>query len=491
MGILTLLVFSPVIGILAFLFTRNSVDQQRTHVLALMASFVPLLLSILVFVQFQAGNSLTEQVSWITFQVVERTLILNYELAADGFSVVLILLTTVVSLLAILSARWLIDKDVKCFFILMFILEMGILGVFSADNLILFFVFFEITLIPMFFLIGKWGGTDREEAAFRYIIYNGLGSMLLLLAIAVIFVNAGNTNFSVVAEYFSRGEQEGLQLGIAITLLLAFGVKLPIFPLHSWMVKVHVHAPPALVMIHAGVLLKIGAYGLIKFGVAFFPEAFGKLAPVIAILGLINLLYGAFLAFVQDELRAVLAYSSISHMGLILLGVAALNEAGIQGAIFQAVSHGLISALFFLLVGILLVRTQTTRLERLSGLARLTPLLAGFFLAAALAGFGLPGMSGFVSEFTVFIGIFETMPVVGVIGTLGLIMTVVYFLRAILNMTFGSYRNTFGNLKDLNMDEGLSAATLLLCIIGIGVFPNSIALTIQQTLETILMGIGG
>ncbi|SET24862.1 NADH-quinone oxidoreductase subunit M [Salinibacillus kushneri] len=491
MGTLSLLVFSPAIGILALLMTRNSDNNQRTHVLALLSSFIPLLLSIFVFALFQGGNQLEERVSWITFQVAERTLTLDYELAVDGFSVLLIILTTVVSLLAILSARWMVNKDLNLFFIFMLFLEIGTLGVFSAHNLILFFVFFEITLIPMFFLIGKWGGTDREEAAFRYIIYNGLGSMLLLLAIAVIFINVGNTNFSVVADFFSGGEQKRFQAGMAIALLLAFGVKLPIFPLHSWMVKVHVHAPPALVMIHAGVLLKIGAYGLIKFGVFFFPEGFEILAPVIAILGLINLLYGAFLAFRQTELRAVLAYSSISHMGLILLGVAALNEAGIQGAIFQAVSHGLISALFFLLVGILLVRTQTTHLKRLSGLARLTPLLAGYFLVAALAGLGLPGMSGFVSEFTVFLGIFKTMPVIGAIGTLGLIMTVVYFLRAILNMTFGSYRNTFGNLKDLRTEEVISATILLLCIIGIGIFPNSVALTIQQTLETILVGIGG
>ncbi|WP_153728114.1 complex I subunit 4 family protein [Salinibacillus xinjiangensis] len=490
MGTLSLLVFSPFIGLIALLLAGKQSDNITKRIAAF-SSLIPLILSILVYAQYQAGSGLSEILRWVQFEVGEQTLTLNYELAVDGFSVILILLTTIIAVLAVFTSSWQIKQNSHLFFMLMFLLEFGILGVFSADNLILFFIFFEITLIPMFFLIGKWGGTDREESAFSYIIYNGLGSMVLLIAIAAIFVTAGTTNFSEAAEYFRTSNEAGLQLGIAIAFLIAFGVKLPIFPLHSWMVKVHVHAPPALVMIHAGVLLKIGAYGLIKFGVGILPASFTTLAPLIAILGLVNLLYGAYLALVQEELRSVLAYSSISHMGIILLGVAALNEAGIQGAIFQSVSHGLISALFFLLVGILLVRTRTTNLRKLSGLARLTPVLAGFFLVAALAGLGLPGMSGFVSEFTVFLGIFENMPVIGAIGTLGIIMTVVYMLRAILKMTYGTYRNMFGDMNDLGMGELIPATILLICIVVIGVYPNTIALTVQQTLETLLVGIGG
>ncbi len=489
MGLLSFLVFSPLIGFIVFCFIPKK-EQTFIRNSAVVLHALPLLASVLVLFQFLDHASLAEKINWITFEIGEKVLGLHFELNVDGFSLVLILLTTLIGFLAVITSTWHINKDSRLFYQLMFLLQMGILGVFAADNLFLFFIFFEITLVPMFFLISKWGGTDREEAAFRYVIYNGLGSMILLIGIAAIFVLAGSTNYAEVQQYFAENGSPTLQLGLAFAFLLAFGIKLPIFPLHSWMVKVHVHAPPAVVMIHAGVLLKIGAYGLIKFGVGFFPDAFDSLAILIAVLGLFNLLYGAYLAFVQEDLRSVFAYSSISHMGIVLLGVSALNTAGIQGAIFQSVSHGLIAAMLFFLVGSLLARTNTTLLKKLSGLARLTPLLAGFFLAAALANLGLPGMSGFVSEFTVFLGIFKEMPILAAIGTLGIIMTVVYLLRAIINMTYGTYKSTYGEVQDLKASEVVPAVVLLICIIGIGVYPNAIGHMLQLTIETIL-GIGG
>ncbi len=465
--------------------------MKMLHKIALAASFIPFLFGLLVFILFKTDEIPADILKWIEFEAGEKSFVIHYELAVDGFSTILIFLTAIIMSIAILAGSFHVKKDIRMFYQLMFLLELGVLGVFASGNLFLFFIFFEITLIPMFLLLSKWGGTDREESAFHYLVYNGIGSLILLVAIAAIFVSAGSTNFDTVMQHFATNENSGLALGIAIALLLAFGIKLPIFPLHSWMVKVHVDAPIPVVIVHAGVLLKIGAYGLITFGIGFFPVAFEKLVLVLAILGLVNLLYGAYLALVQKELRAVLAYSSISHMGIILLGIAALNESGIQGAIFQAVSHGLIAALFFLLVGSLANRTNTTSLKKLSGLARLTPLLAGFLLVAALAGLGLPGMSGFVSEFMVFLGLFEQLPWIGVIGTLGLVLTVVYMLRVVMNMTFGTYRNMFGEIKDLNVYEVVPTLVLIICIIGIGVFPNIIASTIQLTIETLRLGIGG
>lgn len=276
-----------------------------------------------------------------------------------------------------------------------------------------------------------------------------------------------------------------MRMWLLVLLLLAFGTKLPIVPLHSWMVRVHVEAPIALVMIHAGVLLKIGAYGLIRFGGGFFPEQLQDISLVLAILGLINLLYGAFIAFVQTELRALLAYSSISHMGIVLLGLASFNSVGVQGAIFQTISHGLIAALLFLLIGVLLDRFGTTRISELGGIASQTPLFAGFFLAAGLASLGLPGMSGFISEFLAFLGLFETMPVIGAIGVLGIILTAVYILRAVLAVTFGERRPSFDRKMDLSATEVVSSAVLLILIIWIGVYPA----ILSNTLRTI--GIGG
>jgi NADH-quinone oxidoreductase subunit M len=272
---------------------------------------------------------------------------------------------------------------------------------------------------------------------------------------------------------------------------VAFGVKLPIFPLHSWMLRVHVQAPPSVVMIHSGILLKIGAFGLIRFGMGIFPEQFKTLGLLLAILGVINLLYGAFLAFIQKDFKMVLAYSSISHMGIVLIGLGALNEAGIQGAIFQVVSHGLISAFLFFLVAVFYERTGTTLIENLGGIAKGMPLAAGFLLAGAMASLGLPGMSGFVSEFMAFLGLFKEMPVLAAIGTLGIIMTAVYLLRAVLGLTFGKSHREFVGITDLKSVEWVPVITLMALIVLIGVFPSVLSGPLQKTVEAIMLGLGG
>jgi NADH-quinone oxidoreductase subunit M len=419
-------------------------------------------------------------------------------LAVDGFSLVMIVLTALLATLAA-AASIHIKKEWKGYFMLFLLLEIGMLGVFAADNLVLFFIFFEVTLIPMFFLIGKWGYFEKERAAYSYLLYNGIGSAVLLLVILILFARTGTSNMAALKDMLHNPQAAAqmlapispdLRYGLLLALLVAFGVKLPIVPLHSWMLRVHVQAPPSIVMLHSGVLLKIGAFGLIRFGMGLFPEEFQRMAPWLAVLGVVNLLYGAFLAFIQDDFKMVLAYSSVSHMGIVLIGLGALNEAGIQGAIFQVVSHGLISALLFLLVSIMYERVQTTMLGRLGGLAKSMPIVSGFLLAGAMASLGLPGMSGFISEFTAFLGLFKTAPIVAAVGTLGLIMTAVYLLRAVLHITYGSGQGGAA-LRDMRAVELAPVLVLLGCIILIGVYPHLLAQPLEATIQTMMNGLGG
>ncbi|MBB6447195.1 NADH-quinone oxidoreductase subunit M [Bacillus benzoevorans] len=502
MSFLSFLVFSPLIGILLLLFVPRT-KENTIKFLGVLATLPALVMALIAFFQYRRGFDLTqlqESADWIAFKnpiAYGDLFTIKYELGVDGLSLVLVLLTAVVAALAAIASIH-IKKEWKGYFMLFLILEVGMLGVFSAGNLVLFFLFFEVTLIPTFFLIGKWGYFEKEKAAFSFLIYNGLGSAILLIVLIVLFARTGTSNIEVLRSLMASDApqlvapiSEGLKMGLFIALMIAFGVKLPILPLHSWMVKVHVQAPPSVVMIHSGILLKIGAYGIIRFGLGIFPEQFAKVAGLIALLGVINLLYGAFLAFIQDDLKKVLAYSSISHMGIVLIGLGALNESGIQGAIFQVVSHGLISALLFFLVSVLYERTQTTEIQNLGGMAKGMPITAGFLLAAGMASLGLPGMSGFVSEFMSFVGLFKEMPVLAAVGAIGIIITAVYLLRAILNITYGLAHREWVGTTDMQPLEYVPAVVLTAFIVLIGVAPNLLGEPIQATIEVLMHGIGG
>ncbi|MGJ7920764.1 NADH-quinone oxidoreductase subunit M [Neobacillus sp. LXY-4] len=498
---LSILVFSPLLGILALAFVPRA-KEETIKIIGFVATLPALVFSLVAFFQYRGGANLAqlaEKVRWVQFGRFDDKYLfaVDYELGVDEFSLIMVVLTAVVATLAAIASIH-IKKEWKGYFMLFLLLEVGMLGVFTAQNLILFFIFFEVTLVPMFFLIGKWGYFEKEKAAYSFLVYNGLGSAILLIVIMVLFARTGTSNIEAL-KYFMN--EEGVELiapisdaakfGLLVALLVAFGVKLPIFPLHSWMLKVHVEAPPSIVMIHSGILLKIGAFGLIRFGMGIFPEQFKEVAGVLAVLGVVNLLYGAYLAFIQKDFKMVLAYSSISHMGIVLIGLGALNAAGIQGAIFQVVSHGLISALLFFLVGVMYERTHTTAIDKLGGLAKGMPLVAGFLLAGAMASLGLPGMSGFVSEFMAFMGLFKEMPWLAAVGTLGIIMTAVYLLRAVLGMTFGKAEREFAGVSDLRAVEMIPVLTLMGLIVLIGVYPTLLSEPLQKTIETIMLGIGG
>lgn len=501
---LSLLVFSPLLGILLLALTPKT--QERTiKWLGFLSTLPSLILSLFAFCQYLRGyrlEHLTEKRGWVRFAdfpfLTESTFVVRYELNIDGISLVMIVLTSLLAALAAIASIH-IKKEWKGYFMLFLLLEIGMLGVFAAGNMVLFFIFLEMTLVAMFFLIGKWGGFERERAAYSYLLYNGVGSAVLLMVIAILFARAGTSNMELLKEMLHNPAvraqliapiSDDLRFSLFLALLVAFGIKLPIVPFHRWILRVHVQAPPAIVMLHSGVLLKIGAYGLIRFAIGLFPDQFRDFAFIIAILGVVNLLYGAFLAFIQNDFKMVLAYSSVSHMGIVLIGLGALNEAGMQGAIFQAVSHGLISALLFLLVSILCERTNTTEMDRLGGLAKAMPLTAGSLLAGALASLGLPGMSGFVSEFTVFFGLFQTAPAVAAAGTLGIIMTAVYLLRAVLNITFGTSKSGGAQAFDMSLTEAVPVFVLLALIIMIGVYPRILAEPLQAAIKMMMNGLG-
>lgn len=522
--ILSFIAFSPLIGVLILMFMPKT-QGGWIKTTAIVVTLIPLLLSGWLYSQFNTnleGMQFKEELPWIHVPLNKETQGLSqltsfffefkYAMAVDGISLPLVFLTALVATMAALASVN-IKKRWKSYFILFLLLETGMLGVFMSQDLFLFFVFFEMTLIPMFFLVGIWGFKDRERAANKFLIYNGIGSAIMLIAFLILISTAGfsqtvqdngvsihySGNLSVIMDnlfqnadaYVNQGDLEGnpfflsetMKWSLFLMLLVAFGIKLPVFPFHTWMLKVHTEAPPAVVMIHSGILLKMGAYGLIRFGVLLFPQQAMEWAAVLAVLGVINILYGAILAFVQREFRLVLAYSSISHMGIVLLGIAAFNTVGLQGAVFQLISHGLISALMFLIVGSIYERTRTTRLDELGGLAKSIPFISGILLVAGMASLGLPGLSGFISEFLAFMGLFETQKIMTAVGILGIILTAVYVLRGVLAITYGPLRNELPQMRDARLIEAIPMVTLVAFILVLGIYPSVLSDPLHQTVS--------
>lgn len=521
--ILSMIAFSPLLGVLVLLFLRG--DKGRLiKTVGIVTTLIPLILAAWLYVDYNyQGDPIQykEQLDWIKVplnhegiqQITTFFFEFKYSLAVDGISLPLVFLTALVSSMAALASVY-IKKRWKTYFILFLLLETGMFGVFLAQDLFLFFLFFEITLVPMFFLIGIWGYMNREQAANRFLLYNGLGSAIMLIAFLILIATAGfnqdpsqteaiiyySGDIHTIAHNLLQAPEayvnqantpffmsQGMKWTVFIMLLVAFGIKLPIFPFHTWMLKVHTEAPPAVVMIHSGILLKMGAYGLIRFGILFFPAEAQQWAWVLALLGVINIVYGALLAMVQKDFKLVLAYSSISHMGIVLLGLAAFNISGLQGAVFQLISHGLISALMFLLVGSIYERTETTQLDRLGGLSRNIPFISGILLIGGMASLGLPGLSGFISEFLAFVGLFETHRVYAIVGTLGIIFAAVYVLRGVLNITFGPKQPSLlqQGMRDARLIEAVPMITLVAFILLLGVYPSVLSQPLQQTIGSL------
>jgi NADH-quinone oxidoreductase subunit M len=473
--LLSAIVFAPLVGAIAIVVApRERTDLARG--LAAAFSGVALALALVLFVVYDRSSS--------GLQFIEKTpwvpdLGISYFLGIDGLNLPMVLLTALLTFLAVLSS-WQTSLRPKEYFAILLVLETGVLGVFMALDLALFFLFWEVELIPMYLLIGIWGGPRREYAAVKFVIYTLLGSALMLVGIlALYFQQAGPRTFDMMAMSQMRWEPL-FALVVFLFFFLGFAIKLPVFPFHTWLPDAHVEAPTAVSVLLAGVLLKMGGYGMLRIGVGILPSAAVDLAWLIGILAVVNVLYGAMLSLVQKDLKALVAYSSISHMGYVLLGIAGLSYVGLSGASIQMFTHGAITGLLFLLVGSVYDRTHTRQIADMRGLAPRMPLIAVVFSVASLASLGLPGLAGFVGEFTVFVGAFARIPVLTILGAAGIVLTAGYMLWMLQRVFFGPEDATWSRLSDVRGIELIPLICLVAVIVLVGVYPSILTDVVQN-----------
>ncbi|MCC6163109.1 MAG: NADH-quinone oxidoreductase subunit M [Acidobacteria bacterium] len=473
--LLTLTVFAPLIGALCLLAIPNKGGEQNGLVrnVALGISLVVFALTLAVWGAFDGTSAdfqLVERVPWIPAFGID------YHLGLDGISLWLVVLTGFLTPLALLSSWHGVDRKVKefCFFVLA--LEAGMLGVFVALDLFLFYVFWDAMLIPMYFLIGIWGYDQRVYAAVKFILYTMAGSVLMFIAIiglAVIHAQAtGQYSFNLLQLYRLSIDPQ-TQFWFFLAFALAFLIKVPLFPFHTWLPDAHVQAPTAGSVILAGVLLKMGTYGLIRFAFPLFPDAALQLAPWIGTLAAIGIVYGALVAMVQPDMKKLVAYSSVSHMGVIVLGICASNQQGLQGAIFQMLAHGVSTGGLFLIVGMLSDRRHTRQIAEYGGLKHVTPRLVAVFLLITLASIGMPLTNGFIGEFFSLLGTYRWRPVLAVVATTGVILSAVYMLWMFQRVNYGALTNPKNKtLPDLEPREWAAIGPCVVLAFVMGVFPN-------------------
>jgi NADH-quinone oxidoreductase subunit M len=405
---------------------------------------------------------------------------IQYYLAVDGLSILLVLLTAFLTPISILSTWTAVEERVKDFMLFFLLLEIGMMGVFLAQDLFLFYIFWEFTLVPMYFLIGIWGGPRRIYAAIKFFLYTMAGSILMLLAI--LWLGIAGKSFSV-PELIGLQIDPATQMWLFLAFAAAFAIKVPMWPLHSWLPDAHVEAPTAGSVILAGVMLKLGTYGFLRFNIPLFPEASVQAAPWIALLATIGIIYGAAVSYAQSDVKKLVAYSSVSHLGFVMLGLFALNSQGVQGAILQMVNHGLSTGALFLLVGMIYEQTHTRELKVYGGLWKVTPVFGTIMLIVALSSMGLPGLNGFVGEFTILLGAFGSQaigsPWYAGISALGVIMAAVYILYMFQKMFLGPQGEVVEEakshgraLRDLNWREIAIMVPLLILIFWIGLYPK-------------------
>jgi len=474
---LNLVTFFPIAGVFVILFLKQE-QKNAIRWVALVTSLITFGISVSVLAQFDAANpdlQLSINLPWI--QVAGWNI--HYALAVDGLSILLMLLTTFLTPISILSTWTAIEERVKDFMIFFLLLEVGMMGVFLAQDLFLFYIFWEFTLVPMYFLIGIWGGPNRMYAAIKFFLYTMAGSILMLLAILWLGIYQGT--FSVPELIAKGGIPADVQLWLFIAFAAAFAIKVPMWPLHSWLPDAHVQAPTAGSVILAGVLLKMGTYGFIRFNIPLFPQAAVQAAPVMALLAVIGILYGAAVSYAQTDVKKLVAYSSISHLGFVMLGLFALNPQGIQGAILQMINHGLSTGALFLLVGMIYERRHTRDMDKFGGLWKVMPVYGVLTLIVSLSSMGLPGLNGFVGEFTILLGAWGAGRSGGSLGSyyyagfaaLGVILAAVYMLFMFQKLFLGPVTHEENRkLSDLNWREIATLVPLLIFIFWIGLYPK-------------------
>ena len=470
-NLLNLVIFFPLVGVLFLLFIPKE-DKKALRWVAFLTSLVTFGLSLVVLASFEPGKGLqmVYDVPWL--QV--KPLNIHYFVGVDGLNILLLVLTTLLTSVALLSTWTAIEDQVKEFMILFLILEVGMTGVFLALDLFLFYVFWEFALIPMYFIIGIWGGPRRVYAAIKFVLYTMVGSLLMLLAIMWLGIHQGTF---VLPELLAAGKIPAhTELWLFLAFALAFAIKVPMWPLHSWLPDAHVEAPTAGSVILAGVLLKMGTYGFLRFNLSLFPETSARLAPAMALLAVIAILYGAAVAYAQKDVKKLVAYSSVSHMGFVMLGLFALTPTAVQGAILQMVNHGLSTGALFLIVGVIYERRHTRDMDAYGGLWKIMPVYAALSLIAVLSSMGLPGLNGFVGEFNILVGSFGSdsigTPWYAGIAVLGVVVTAVYMMYMYQKIFLGPVGEKNMGLKDLNVREVIYLVPLVIMMFWIGLYPK-------------------
>ena len=487
---LTLVTFFPLVGVLVILFMDKE-NKTAIRWTALITSLITFGISLWVLVLFNPANpdlQMVIDIPWIEVAGWE----ISFLMGIDGLSILLVLLTTFLTPISILSTWTAVEERVKEFMIFFLLLEIGMVGVFLSLDLFLFYVFWEFTLVPMYFLIGVWGGPNRVYAAVKFFLYTMAGSVLMLLAILWLGISQGT--FSVPELVASASIPGNIQIWLFLAFAAAFAIKVPMWPLHSWLPDAHVEAPTAGSVILAGVLLKMGTYGFLRFNLSLFPEASVKLAPWIAVLAVIGILYGAMVSYAQKDVKKLVAYSSVSHLGFVMLGLFAINLQGIEGGILQMINHGISTGALFLVVGMIYERRHTREIDAFGGLWKVMPVYAVLTLIVVLSSMGLPGLNGFVGEFTILLGAFGSKvlgsPWFAALAAVGVILAAVYLLYMFNKMFMGPVdKDENRKLFDLNLREIVTLVPLLILIFWIGLYPspffNLMEASVTKLVETI------
>ena len=483
-GILNWILWLPIIGALAVIVTPNA-KQNAIRMVTLCTTFITLVLSILLYLKFDTSTAdmqFVVKVPWITqFHI-------NYFLGIDGITMLMTFLNALLFFICTLSS-WTVEKNLKAYFALLLMLQSTVFGVFFSLDFFLFYVYWEVMLIPMFFLIGIWGGENREYAAVKFFLYTFFGGVFMLVGMVALYYasGAGVDSFNILALQGGHFVDKTISLfGYTLSfesiffwfLFLGFAIKVPVFPFHTWLPHAHVQAPTAVSVILAGVLLKMGTYGFLRIAFPIFPKAAVDYSTIIAVLGLISVLYGAFCAMAQDDVKKLVAYSSVSHMGFVMLGLAAMTTTGMNGAVLQMFNHGTSTAMMFLLIGIIYERSHHRWIVKpdgskgFGGLASDLPKFTTVFIIGMFASMGLPGLSGFISEALIFLGIYQKFTTITVIAVIGLLIGAAYLLWMFKRMFFGEANPDNHDFEDMNAREVFYMIPLCICVIWFGIFPS-------------------
>lgn len=495
--ILSLMTFFPLLGMLIILMLpggKGGLLKCTTLAIALITFIISLPLALDPVFKTSGAMHYTEFVPWIN---VGDYFQMNYNVGIDGISLWLVLLTTFIMPITVLSTWQAVEKNVKGFMALLLLLETSMLGAFISLDLFLFYIFWELMLIPMYFMIGIWGGTNRIYATVKFFIYTAVGSLLMLVAIIYLYYYAVNTGGVVngfnVTDFYNLTLHPELQKWLFLAFAFSFAIKVPMFPVHTWLPDAHTEAPTAGSVILAAVMLKMGTYGYLRFAMPLFPDALRQFLPWLAALSVIGIVYGALVAMMQKDVKKLVAYSSVSHLGFVMLGLFALNNIGVSGAILQMVNHGISTGALFLIVGFIYERRHTRLISEFGGLSKQMPVFATIFMIVTLSSIGLPALNGFVGEFMILLGAFESeLRWFAVVATTGVVLSAIYMLWMYQRVMFGKLDNPKNQkLKDLSVREICIMLPLLVFIFWIGVYPSTFLEKMEPAVNQALSQISG